>query len=220
MRLLGYVGYDDEKNLVNVVRKKPYCVLLFDEIENAHGDVLNLLLQILEDGKLTNSNGVTANFQETLVILTSNLGAKIMNKAGRIGFVLDENASKREEILSELKNVMRPELVNRIDNIVIFNQLSEKDIYEILERQIEELKKVMSKRQICFDVSDGLKKYVVDRCDYKQYGARTVRRKVEQVVEDAVIDEMMKKRVGQGDCILLDCVDDKVLVKIVQKERD
>ena len=216
----GYVGYDDEKNLVNMVRKKPYCVLLFDEIEKAHGDVLNLLLQILEDGKLTNSNGVTANFQETLVVLTSNLGAKIMNKAGRIGFAFDESSSKREEILAELKSVMRPELVNRIDNIVIFNQLSEKDIYEILERQIEELKAVMEKRQICFDVSDALKKYVVDRCDYKQYGARTVRREVEQVIEDAVIDEMMRKRVRQGDCVLLDCVDGKVVSKIRQKERD
>lgn len=209
----GYVGYDDEKNLVNKIRKKPYCVLLFDEIEKAHSDVLNLLLQILEDGKLTNSNGVTANFQETLIILTSNLGANIMNKTGRIGFSFDENVSKREEILSELKNVMKPELVNRIDNIIIFNQLTEENIYEILNKQLDELKKVMSEKQIYFDVSDNLKRNIVNRCNYKQYGARTVRREVEQVIEDAIIDELMKKKIKKDDHIILDYDKTQVVVE-------
>ena len=209
----GYVGYDDEKNLVNKIRKKPYCVLLFDEIEKAHSDVLNLLLQILEDGKLTNSNGVTANFQETLIILTSNLGANIMNKTGRIGFSFDENVSKREEILSELKNVMKPELVNRIDNIIIFNQLTEENIYEILNKQLDELKKVMSEKQIYFEVSDNLKRNIVNRCNYKQYGARTVRREVEQVIEDAIIDELMKKKIKKDDHIILDYDKTQVVVE-------
>ena len=209
----GYVGYDDEKNLVNKIRKKPYCVLLFDEIEKAHSDVLNLLLQILEDGKLTNSNGVTANFQETLIILTSNLGANIMNKTGRIGFSFDENVSKREEILSELKNVMKPELVNRIDNIIIFNQLTEENIYEILNKQLDELKKVMSEKQIYFEVSNNLKRNIVNRCNYKQYGARTVRREVEQVIEDAIIDELMKKKIKKDDHIILDYDKTQVVVE-------
>ena len=199
--------------MVNKIRKKPYCVLLFDEIEKAHSDVLNLLLQILEDGKLTNSNGVTANFQETLIILTSNLGANIMNKTGRIGFSLDENVSKREEILSELKNVMKPELVNRIDNIIIFNQLTEENIYEILNKQLDELKKVMSEKQIYFEVSDNLKRNIVNRCNYKQYGARTVRREVEQVIEDAIIDELMKKKIKKDDHIILDYDKTHVVVK-------
>ena len=209
----GYVGYDDEKNLVNKIRKKPYCVLLFDEIEKAHSDVLNLLLQILEDGKLTNSNDVTANFQETLIILTSNLGANIMNKTGRIGFSFDENVSKREEILSELKNVMKPELVNRIDNIIIFNQLTEENIYEILNKQLDELKKVMSEKQIYFEVSNNLKRNIVNRCNYKQYGARTVRREVEQVIEDAIIDELMKKKIKKDDHIILDYDKTQVVVE-------
>ena len=200
----GYVGYDDEKNLVNTIRKKPYCVVLFDEIEKAHEDVLNLLLQILEDGKLTNSNGVTANFQETFVILTSNLGANIMDGKGRIGFQNNREEFVKSEVIDEVKRILKPELVNRIDEVIVFNHLNEKDIYNILNNEINQLKDVMRKKNILFDVSKELKKYMVEKCNYFQYGARTVRREIERDIEDFIVDKLINNEIKTDERILLD----------------
>jgi len=161
------VGYDDDKNLVNLVRKKPYSVVLFDEIEKANIDVLNILLQILEDGKLTNSNGAVASFQETLIILTSNLGADIMGRKNGIGFVSD-GGFKRNDVIAEVKKYFRPELINRLDEIVIFKHLERDDIYKILASQIGELKKVMEKKNILFDVSENVRDNIVDKLIKKE----------------------------------------------------
>ena len=201
--LRGYVGYDDDKNLVNLVRKKPSCVVLFDEIEKANVDVLNILLQILEDGKLTNSRGSIASFQETLIILTSNLGADIMNKKGGIGFRKSDNDFSRDDVISEVKKNFRPELINRLDEIIIFNHLDEKEIYRILDKQLNELKQVMEKKKIIFEVSSETKRNIVSKCDYFQYGARTIRREVENQVEDVIIDKMIKKEINEGEKIII-----------------
>lgn len=200
----GYVGYDDEKNLVNEVRKMPYCVLLFDEIEKAHSDVLNVLLQILEDGKLTNSNGVVANFQETLVILTSNIGADIMNKKNGIGFKSGEYDFRRKDVINEIKRFLKIELINRLDEIIIFKHLNEKNIYDILDKQLDELKKIMRKKKIIFDVSENLKWHIVRKCDYFQYGARTVRREIEKNIEDLIVEKLIYKEISFRKKILLD----------------
>jgi ATP-dependent Clp protease ATP-binding subunit ClpA len=207
--LHGYIGYDDEKNLVNIIRKKPYCVVLFDEIEKAHEDVLNLLLQILEDGKLTNSNGVTANFQETFVILTSNLGANIMEGKGKIGFQNNSERFAKNEVIEEVKRFLKPELVNRIDEVIVFNHLNEKDIYTILNNEIDQLKDVMEKKNILFDVSKEFKKYMVGKCNYFQYGARTVRREMERDVEDFIVDKLINNEIKTDEKILLDVYDNK-----------
>lgn len=209
MLLHGYIGYDDEKNLVNIIRKKPYCVVLFDEIEKAHEDVLNLLLQILEDGKLTNSNGVTANFQETFVILTSNLGANIMEGKGKIGFQNNSERFAKNEVIEEVKRFLKPELVNRIDEVIVFNHLNEKDIYNILNNEIDQLKDVMGKKNILFDVSKEFKKYMVGKCNYFQYGARTVRREMERDVEDFIVDKLINNEIKTDEKILLDVYDNK-----------
>ncbi len=209
MLLHGYIGYDDEKNLVNIIRKKPYCVVLFDEIEKAHEDVLNLLLQILEDGKLTNSNGVTANFQETFVILTSNLGANIMEGKGKIGFQNNSERFAKNEVIEEVKRFLKPELVNRIDEVIVFNHLNEKDIYTILNNEIDQLKDVMEKKNILFDVSKEFKKYMVGKCNYFQYGARTVRREMERDVEDFIVDKLINNEIKTDEKILLDVYDNK-----------
>lgn len=200
----GYVGYNDEKNLVNEVRKMPYCVLLFDEIEKAHSDVLNVLLQIMEDGKLTNSNGVVANFQETLVILTSNIGADIMNKKNGIGFKSGEYDFRRKDVINEIKRFLKIELINRLDEIIIFKHLNEKNIYDILDKQLDELKKVMRKKEIIFDVSENLKWHIVRKCDYFQYGARTVRREIEKNIEDFIVEKLIYKEINFRKKILLD----------------
>lgn len=209
MLLHGYIGYDDEKNLVNIIRKKPYCVVLFDEIEKAHEDVLNLLLQILEDGKLTNSNGVTANFQETFVILTSNLGANIMEGKGKIGFQNNSERFAKNEVIEEVKRFLKPELVNRIDEVIVFNHLNEKDIYNILNNEIDQLKDVMGKKNILFDVSKEFKKYMVGKCNYFQYGARTIRREMERDVEDFIVDKLINNEIKTDEKILLDVYDNK-----------
>ena len=209
MLLHGYVGYDDEKNLVNIIRKKPYCVVLFDEIEKAHEDVLNLLLQILEDGKLTNSNGVTASFQETFVILTSNLGANIMEGKGKIGFQNNSEGFAKSEVIDEVKRFLKPELVNRIDEVIVFNHLNEKDIYNILNNELNQLKDVMRKKNILFDVSKEFKKYMVGKCNYFQYGARTVRREIERDVEDFIVDKLINNEIKMDEKILLDLYDNK-----------
>ena len=209
MLLHGYVGYDDEKNLVNIIRKKPYCVVLFDEIEKAHEDVLNLLLQILEDGKLTNSNGVTASFQETFVILTSNLGANIMEGKGKIGFQNNSEGFAKSEVIDEVKRFLKLELVNRIDEVIVFNHLNEKDIYTILNNEIDQLKDVMGKKNILFDVSKEFKKYMVGKCNYFQYGARTVRREMERDVEDFIVDKLINNEIKTDEKILIDVYDNK-----------
>lgn len=212
----GYVGYDDEKNLVNEVRKMPYCVLLFDEIEKAHSDVLNVLLQIMEDGKLTNSNGVVANFQETLVILTSNIGADIMNKKNGIGFKSGEYDFRRKDVINEIKRFLKIELINRLDEIIIFKHLSEKNIYDILDKQLDELKKIMRKKEIIFDVSENLKWHIVRKCDYFQYGARTVRREIEKNIEDLIVEKLIYKEINFRKKILLD-VDENNKKVIISK---
>lgn len=209
MRLHGYIGYDDEKNLVNTIRKKPYCVVLFDEIEKAHEDVLNLLLQILEDGKLSNSNGVTANFQETVVILTSNLGANIMERKGKIGFQNNSEGFTKREVINEVKRFLKPELVNRIDEVIVFNHLNEKDIYNILNNELNQLKDVMRRKNILFDVSKEFKRYMVGKCNYFQYGARTVRREIERDVEDFIVDKLINNAIKTDEKILLDIYDNE-----------
>ena len=220
MLLRGYIGYDDEKNLVNIIRKKPYCVVLFDEIEKAHEDVLNLLLQILEDGKLTNSNGVTANFQETFVILTSNLGANIMEGKGKIGFQNNSEGFAKSEVIDEVKRFLKPELVNRIDEVIVFNHLNEKDIYNILNNELNQLKDVMRRKNILFDVSKEFKKYMVGKCNYFQYGARTVRREIERDVEDFIVDKLINNEIKTDEKVLLDVYDNKKRIVQLKNQDD
>ena len=220
MRLHGYIGYDDEKNLVNIIRKKPYCVVLFDEIEKAHEDVLNLLLQILEDGKLSNSNGVTANFQETVVILTSNLGANIMEGKGKIGFQNNSEGFAKSEVIDEVKRFLKPELVNRIDEVIVFNHLNEKNIYNILNNELDQLKDVMRRKNILFDVSKEFKRYMVGKCNYFQYGARTVRREIERDVEDFIVDKLINNEIKTDEKVLLDVYDNKKRIIQLKNQDD
>lgn len=216
-RLRGYVGYDEGKSLVEKIKKKPYCVVLFDEIEKANNDVLNLLLQILEDGRLTDSNGNVASFQETLIILTSNIGADIMNKKRGIGFRQGDEGFRKEEVLNEVKKYLRPELLNRIDDICVFNRLTKEDISKIFENKFRELAEVMDKRNIFIEVTEKLKEYIIDKSNYFQYGARTIRREIEQNVEDKIVEGMIAKEIVAGDKVMLDWNEEKKEVEIVKK---
>ncbi len=186
------------------VRRKPYCVALFDEIEKANQDVLNLLLQILEDGKLTDSNGVEATFQETLIILTSNIGADIINGKNGIGFRKNNNEIRKQDVLDELKKYFRPELLNRIDEISIFNHLSKEDMHKIFKIKLKELKDVLKEKNIDINVSENLEKYIIEKSDYYKSGARTIRRDVEQNIEDIVVNEMINNGIKDNHVFNLD----------------
>ena len=193
MHLLGYVGYDEGKSLVERIKKKPYCVVLFDEIEKANNDVLNLLLQILEDGRLTDS------------------------KKRGIGFRQGDEEFRKEEVLNEVKKYLRPELLNRIDDVCIFNRLTKVDISKIFENKLNELTEVMEKRNVFIEVSDRLKEYIIDESNYFQYGARTIRREIEQNVEDKIVEGLIAKEIVAGDRLELDLDEEKKEVKILIK---
>lgn len=208
----GYVGYDEGKSLVDKVRKKPYSVILFDEIEKAHNDVLNILLQILEDGKLTDSNGNIAKFQETLIILTSNIGAEIMNKNGNIGFKTYEEEFRKEDVYNELKKFFKPELLNRIDNIIVFNHLNDEAMHKILKYQVKKLKEVLGKKKINIDITPKLEDHIIEKSDYYKYGARTIRREIERNIEDVVVNELIIGNLKDTGKIELDYKNGKILI--------
>ena len=200
----GYVGYDEGRSLVEKIRKKPYAVVLFDEIEKASSEVLNILLQILEDGKLTDSNGNIANFQETLIILTSNIGAEIMNGKNGIGFKTYKEDFKKEEVFNELKRFFKPELLNRIDEIAIFNHLNKENMKKIFTNKFKELQKVLKERNIIVEITQKLEDYIIDKSNYFQYGARTIRREIEQNIEDVIVEEIIAKNIKGENKIILD----------------
>lgn len=205
----GYIGYDDGRSLVDKIRKKPYSVVLFDEVEKANVDVLNILLQILEDGKLTDANGVSASFQETLVILTSNIGADILNGKKSIGFKSQEYNSNHEDVLNELKNFFKPELLNRIDEIEIFNHLTEEDMHVIFRNQLKEFQDIMKEKNIVIKVSESLENYIIKKSNYFYYGARTIRREIEQSIEDTIVNEMIMNNIKDNYNFKLDYNEEK-----------
>jgi ATP-dependent Clp protease ATP-binding subunit ClpC len=209
----GYVGYEEGGQLTEAVRRKPYSVLLFDEIEKAHPDVFNLLLQILEDGELTDAKGRKVDFRNTIIILTSNIGAKkLTEKAASIGFSTSDNDLEkaeqdfdelREEILSDLKNHFRPEFLNRIDKITVFHALTKPDILEIVKLHLSYLENRLKQKGITFTSTDGaLELLAVEGYDPK-YGARPVRRAVQELVEDPLTQKFLDGEFKEGDTVRL-----------------
>lgn len=193
----GYVGYDEGGYLTEAVRRKPYSVILLDEIEKAHSEVFNMLLQVLDDGRLTDSKGRTVDFKHTIIIMTSNIGVEELNRRKVVGFTEssdDKNADDEKEIqLDALKKSMRPEFLNRIDNIVVFNKLNKENIKVIANLQIERLKDVLkSERNIELGVADSVLDYLTDISYDEVYGARPLKRVIETVLEDRLSDEIIR----------------------------
>lgn len=207
----GYVGYEEGGTLTETVRRKPYSVILFDEIEKAHPEVFNLLLQILEDGVLTDGKGRRVDFRNTIIVMTSNIGAeKLTEKAGPIGFDLssnelkkaeDEYAELKEEILDELKEHFRPEFLNRIDKIVVFNALKHESIVEIVKLHLKKLGERLVVKEIRLDVTPQSYEYLAKESFDPQYGARPVRRKLQELVEDTLTQALLEGKFNEGDTI-------------------
>ena len=216
----GYVGFNEGGQLTEAVRRRPYTVVLFDEIEKAHPDVFNLLLQLLEDGRLTDSKGRTVDFKNTLIIMTSNIGSKVIEKGGGgLGFEFSgENAedSQYNRIKSlvneELKQYFRPEFLNRLDEIIVFRQLSRNEVKEIAEIMLQEVFSRMQDKGITLTVSDAFKERLVEEGYNPSYGARPLRRAVMRLMEDSLAEEVLTGRIKDGDAAEMDVDDNKQIV--------
>jgi ATP-dependent Clp protease ATP-binding subunit ClpC len=221
----GYVGYNEGGQLTEAVRRRPYTVVLFDEIEKAHPDVFNLLLQIFEDGRLTDSKGRVIDFKNTLLIMTSNIGSKVIEKGGGgLGFELSEDQSNshynriKSLVNEELKQYFRPEFLNRLDEIIVFRQLTKDEVAEIAELMLKEVFDRISTKGIQLEVTDRFKTRLIDEGFNPAYGARPLRRAVMRLLEDSLAEEVLSERIQAGDTAVVDVGEDgKVKVLLGEK---
>ena len=200
----GYVGYDEGGQLTEAVRRNPYSIVLFDEIEKAHRDVFNILLQILDDGRITDSQGRTVDFKNTIIIMTSNLGSE---------YILDNASNSEELIKEELRKTFRPEFINRIDEIVVFHSLSKQTVYEILDKIIKETENRLSDSHIKISLTEQAKEYVIDNSYDEQYGARPIKRYVTKYIDTMLAEEILNENVKFGQEIIIDVKNDQFYIK-------
>jgi len=220
----GYVGYNEGGQLTEAVRRRPYTVVLFDEIEKAHPDVFNLLLQVLEDGRLTDSKGRTVDFKNTLLIMTSNVGSKVIEKGGG-GLGFDFAASQEDALYTriralvneELKQYFRPEFLNRLDEIIVFRQLTKPEVKEIADLMLNEFFKRMLDKNIVLSVTDRFKDLLVQEGYNPSYGARPLRRAIMRLLEDSLAEEILTGKVREGASVQVD-VDDDGKVKVIEQQ--
>jgi len=197
----GYVGFEQESNLTKKVRKNPYSIIVFDEIEKAHSDVLNILLQILDEGILTDSSGRKINFKNAIIIMTSNLGAEKLIKEKRVGFGNSSNIEENKIVMNELKKEFKPEFINRIDNIVIFNKLTTEDLIQILDIILKDLELRIKDKKICLEVSEEVKRHIIKNEIDLSYGARQLKRKVQEIIENKIANEIVEGNLKEGSKI-------------------
>ena len=208
----GYVGYEEGGQLTEQVRRKPYSVVLFDEIEKAHPDVWNMLLQILEEGKLTDNVGRVVNFRNTIILMTSNVGSDTIKKQSTLGFspISDENSYEkmREKIMDEARKTFRPEFLNRLDDLIVFRSLTKPDLVEILDLEISKVMQRLKARNIILQLDEKAKDHLVSKGYDPQYGARPMRRAVERSLEDPLAEEILRGSFHGGEPILVSVEND------------
>ena len=215
----GYIGHDEGGQLTEKVRRKPYSVILFDEIEKAHADVFNILLQILDDGRLTDSKGRTVDFKNTVIIMTSNIGANMISKQKTLGFSTNnqkdqeknEYEKMKDNVIKELRQKFRPEFLNRIDDIIVFHALNEEHIKEIVKLMVKGLEKRLKDMNINMILSEEAKTLLSKKGFDPEYGARPLKRAIQRLIEDAISEEILKGNVKKGDNILVKDVEGEIL---------
>lgn len=221
----GYVGYDDGGHLTELIRKKPYSVVLFDEIEKAHPDVFNIMLQILDDGRLTDAKGRHINFKNTIIIMTSNVGASMITTTSRLGFSTSGDESKdkyeklKETVSEEMKKAFRPEFLNRIDETIVFAHLKQEEIREIVDLMLKDLFKRLSERELSVEVTDEVKDHLAKNGYSEAYGARPLRRLIQRKIEDNLAEEILSGKYSSGDTIRITLVDDKIAFEKAVKRK-
>ena len=215
----GYVGYDEGGQLTEAVRRKPFSVVLFDEIEKAHPDVFNTLLQILEDGRLTDAQGRTVDFKNTVIIMTSNLGTADLRKAN-VGFVKTDEAvtyeKMKDKVHEELKRHFRPEFLNRIDEIIVFHELSTEEITEIVDLLIKRVKDQLESQGLGFELTQPAKVLLANKGYDPALGARPLRRAIQRMVEDPLSEKILWKEFHAGDTIVVDVEDDEIVFRSIE----
>ena len=217
----GYVGYDEGGQLTEKVRRKPYSVILFDEMEKAHPDVMNMLLQILEDGRLTDSQGRTVNFKNTIIIMTSNVGAKLITDKNKLGFANDKSAENekqeyeniKKEVLAELKKQFRPEFINRIDDIIVFHKLNNEDINKIMEIMLKQVQKRLELQNYEVEIDDSAKELIAKKGVDTNYGARPLRRSIQNMLEDKIAEAILDGIIKPGKKAVATAKDDEIVIK-------
>src|SRR5438067_1468028 len=220
----GYIGYDEGGQLTEAVRRKPYSVILLDEIEKAHPDVFNILLQILEDGKLTDAQGRKVDFRNTIVIMTSNIGAGTISKNQTLGFSVGDDSGlsydeMKDRIMGELKKVFRPELLNRIDEVIVFHKLTKEEIMTIVELMMKRLRDQMGEHEAAIELTEGAKELLVEKGYDPTMGARPLRRAIQRFIEDPLADFVLGRELEPGSTILVDRKnDDEVDITIIPGE--
>ena len=217
----GYVGFEDGGQLTEKIRRKPYSVILFDEIEKAHPDVMNMLLQILEDGRLTDSQGRTVNFKNTVIIMTSNIGARLITEKKSLGFAnsSDEDEAKEYEdikknVMAELKKELRPEFINRIDDIIVFHKLNDDEIRSIIDLLLRNVEQRLVEQGLNIKIDKSVKELIAKKGVDKEFGARPLRRAIQNIVEDKLAEEILDGNIKTGVEAKLVAKDDKVELKV------
>ena len=212
----GYVGYDDAGQLTEKVKRHPYSIVLLDEIEKAHPDVFNILLQVLDDGRLTDAQGNTVSFENTIIIMTSNVGSTSSNSIG-FGTVSDLNRTK---IMNSLKEAFRPEFLNRVDEIVVFDSLNDEQLQTIIELMLNDTQKVLDDRNIKMYVDKDAKEYLLKHGTNIQYGARPLRRSVQKYIEDELSELILRSELKNGQKVYISYSkkDDRLTFKVKDKD--
>lgn len=221
----GYVGHDEGGQLTETVRRKPYSVILFDEIEKAHPDVVQILLQVLEDGRLTDSLGRTVDFRNTILIMTSNVGADALQKDATLGFGHGINASQdfdkiKERVLDETKRIFKPEFINRISEIVIFHPLSRENVKAIVDLELNKVSKRLANQDIKLEVANDAKEFLAEKGYDKKFGARPLRRAIERYIEDPLAEEILSGNIKAGEPIQVKANTDKLSFKQKKKRAE
>ncbi|OYD06568.1 ATP-dependent Clp protease ATP-binding subunit [Paludifilum halophilum] len=214
----GYVGYDEGGQLTEKVRRKPYSVVLFDEVEKGHPEVFNVMLQVLEDGRLTDGKGRTVDFRNTVIIMTSNVGADLIRKNTRLGFAtgeteVDEYQSMKDNVMEELRKSFRPEFLNRVDDVIVFHSLKEEHLQEIVSLMSDQLRKRLQEQEIDFILSDAAARKLAKAGFDPIYGARPLRRAIQKHIEDRLSEELLKGNIQHGDTVEIDEEDGELTVR-------
>jgi len=213
----GYVGYDEGGQLTEAVRRRPYRVILLDEIEKAHPEVFNALLQLLDDGRMTDGHGRTVDFKNTVIIMTSNAGVELIKRESALGFatVRDEGKARKrgyedmkEKVMSEVRKTFRPEFLNRLDDVIVFHELNEEQTRQIVEIMAKDLEKRIVERKLVLQITDAAKSWLAKAGFDPVYGARPLRRAIERYVENPLSSKILAGEFKEGDIIVVDLEED------------
>ena len=216
----GYVGFDEGGQLTEKIRRKPYSVILFDEIEKAHPDVMNMLLQILDDGRLTDAQGRTVNFKNTVIIMTSNIGARLITDKTTLGFSAGEKKEEsqkeyetiKKDVMGELKKQFRPEFINRIDEIIVFHKLNDEDIKQIIDIMLNQVTKRMAEKSYKFEIDNSVKELIAKKGVDTDYGARPLKRAIQNILEDKIAEEILNGNIKPNKKAVIKAEDDKIVI--------